>query len=188
MPSLKGLTRTKSNRIPGTKAKLYFTFFDEITSWPQTKEQLGGSNQGDSKIFGEAWDFTAAPTGKGFWREVDILVDTGALNDTLEGEVGGHSIVNRLPFFLEGAEAAQREFFDQMVANEGCVLWMIGDKNGNYPVLGNKDFPAYLETGEGGTGTVNGDRVGYSFQLFCNTGLTAMLYDVTLGIDLTPNT
>lgn len=189
MAQLQSLTRTCGQSIPpGTKLKAYFTLKDELTGWPQTAEELGGTDQGDSKILDEAFDFSGAAAGKGFWREVDILVDTGQLRDTLEGEIGGQGFVNRLDFFVLGAGAPQLEFADQVAANAGCMIWMIPDKKGNYRVLGEPDNPVFVETLEMTTGTVNGDRVGGAYTLYANTGFTAPIYDAdTHGIDTTPN-
>lgn len=186
---MKSLTRSCGKSIPpGTKTKARFTFTSELTGWPATKEAGGGTDQGDSKILNEPFDFAAAGSGLGYWRELDILVDTGAVTDTLEGEIGGQSFVNRMPFFVLGDGAAQREFADQVAANAGCFIWMIQSKSGNHLVLGNPDNPVFVEEIEGGTGTAPGDRVGFQYTLYANTGLTTMLYDAaTHGVDLTPN-
>lgn len=189
MAILQSLTRTCGTSIPpGTKLKAYFTLKDEITGWPQTAEELGGTDQGDSKILDEPFDFTDAEVGFGYWRVLDILVDTGNVQDTLEGEIGGQGFVTRMNFFVLGAGAPQREFADCVAANAGCMIFMIEDKPGNHIVIGNPDNPVFVEAIDGGTGTVNGDRVGYAYTLYSNTGFTAMLYDAdTHGIDVTPN-
>jgi hypothetical protein len=188
MAVLQSLTRTCGQSIPpGTKLRAYFTLKDELAGWPETKEEGGGTAQGDSKILDEPFDFTGAPVGKGFWRQLDILVDTGAVRDTLEGEIGGQGFVNRFDFFVLGAGAPQREFADLVTANAGCLIFMVQDKAGNHLVLGNLDNPVFVESAEGGTGTQNGDRVGFQYTLYSNTGYTTMMYDAaTHGIDVTP--
>jgi hypothetical protein len=189
MATLQSLTRTCGQSIPpGTKTKVYFTFVSELTGFPATAEDNGGTDQGDSKMLDEAFDFSAAASGKGFWRELDILVDTGSVADTLEGEIGGQGFVNRLPFFVLGDGAAEREFADQVAANSGCTIWLVPTKGGRYIVVGNPDNPVFIEQIEGGTGTQNGDRVGFAYTLYANTGYTSMLYDAdTYAIDTTPN-
>jgi len=189
MAELQSLTRACGQSIPpGTKLRAYFTLKDELTGWPQTREDLGGTDQGDSKILDEPFDFSGAAVGKGYWRSVDILVDTGNLQDTLEGEIGGQGFVNRLNFFILGAGAPQLEFADCVAANAGCMIWMIPDKKGNHRVFGEPDNPVFVEALDGGTGTVNGDRVGFQYTLYANTGYTAPIYDAdTHGVDTTPN-
>ena len=189
MADITSLTRTCGQSIPpGTKLRAYFTLKDELTGWPDTAEDNGGTDQGDSKILDEAFDFSGAASGKGYWRQLDILVDTGAVRDTLEGEIGGQGYVNRFDFFVLGAGAPQREFADLVASNAGCLIFMVPDKAGNYLVLGNPDNPVFVESAEGGTGAKNGDRVGFQYTLYANTGYTTMLYDATTyGIDTTPN-
>lgn len=187
MSNLKSLTNACGTRFtPGTRSKLYLIPKGELTAWPQTEAELGGTDQGDTKILGEAFAFNAV-SGEGFWREYDILVDTGAVNETLEGEIGGQSIISRVNFFVQGVSAIQKEFADTIVDFAGCLIAMIADKSGNYHVVGNLDDPCFIETIEGGTGTAPGDRVGYAYTLYSNTGQTSMLYDATLGINTTPN-
>lgn len=189
MAEIQSLTRVCGQSIPpGTKLRAYFTLKDELTGFPQTREDLGGTAQGDSKILDEPFDFSGAPVGKGFWRELDILVDTGSEVDTLEGEIGGQGYVQRLSYFILGAGAPQREFADLVAANAGCLIFMIQDKAGNYIVVGDPDNPVFIEAAEIGTGTQTGDRVGGQYTMYANTGVTAPLYDATThGIDTTPN-
>jgi hypothetical protein len=61
MATLQSLTRTCGQSIPpGTKTKVYFTFVSELTGFPATAEDNGGTDQGDSKMLDEAFDFSAA--------------------------------------------------------------------------------------------------------------------------------
>jgi hypothetical protein len=189
MATLVDLLRACGESIPpGTKSKLYFTLKGELAAWPQTKEELGGSAQGDSKILDEPFDFSGAPSGLGFWRAVDILVNTGQFRDTLEGEIGGQGFTSRVDFFVLGQGENQLEFADCVAANNGCLIAMVPDKSGNHRVLGNLDDPAFVEAIEGGTGLAPGDRVGAAYTLYANMGITAPIYDAdTHGIDTTPN-
>lgn len=174
---------------PGTKSKLYVTLKDELAAWPQTQEAItldasGTPVKGDKKRLGEAFDFTGAGSGLGFWREYDILVDTGVLRTLLEGEIGGQGYRQRLDFFLLGNGPVENEQADDFLGNSGCMIAMIGLKAGQYAVLGDLDDPVFIETAEGGSG---GDRVGFAYTLYANTGTTPYFYDAdTLGIDTTP--
>jgi hypothetical protein len=185
--NLLGLTNVCGTRFtPGTRSKLYLIPKGELDAWPQTDAELGGTDQGDTKILGEAFSFVAT-SGLGYWREYDILVDTGAVNETLEGEIGGQAIVSRVNFFIMGVAAKQKEFADNILDYAGCLIAMIADKSGNYHVIGDLNDPCFIETIEGGTGTTPGDRVGYAYTLYANTGKTSMLYNSTLGVNTTPN-
>jgi len=183
LQSLKRVCGTKT--IKGTKAVARFCIKGEFNGWPQTKEELGGSAQGDSKVLDEPFDFSTAPPGFGYWREIDILVDTGQLKMLIEGEVAGLEFKNGLDFFIQGSGAAQLEFGDLMIQYSGCLIWNIPDKNGNEYILGDLENPCFVESGEGGTG---GDKNGMQYSIYSKTGLTPMIYDAdTHGIDLTPN-
>lgn len=186
--ALNNLVRACGSQLPpGTELDLYFTLEEELAAWPQTEAELAGTDQGDTKRLGEAFDFTGAGTGLGYWRKVKILVDTGNVRNLIEGEVGGQTVRSRLDFFIQGMHAEALEWWDDLLAYSGCIIAMVPLKGGEYVVLGNKKNPCFVETAEGGSGTGTGDRVGHQGTLVCNTGFMPMLYDAdTLGIDETP--
>jgi hypothetical protein len=194
--SLTSMIRTCGDPLPpGTKAKLYVTLKDELNGFPATVEALklamtptpGVPVKGDKRRLGEAFDFSEAPSGFGYWREYDILVDTGQLRTLLEGEFGGQGFRQRLDFFLLGNSAIENENADDFVANGGCMIAMIGMKaKDDYAVLGDLENPVWVETAEGGSG---GERVGFQYTFYANTGRTPYFYDsAEFGIDTTPNT
>lgn len=188
MANLLSLTRACGTaNPPGTKLKLYVIPKGELTAWPQTKAELGGTAQGDTKILDEPFAYVST-TALGYWREYDILVDTGDVRDILEGEPGGQGYRNFFDFSILGTEAEQLEVADCMAAYSGCIIAMIIDKNDNHRVLGNLEIPAFIESAEGATGKTNGDRRGFNYVLYSNTGKTAPIYDAaTHGFNLTPN-
>jgi len=173
---------------PMTKAKLYITDKDELAAWPDTQfaidtAALDTPDKGDKKRLGEAFDFTGAGSGLGFWRQYDILVDTGILTIPLEGEIGGQGYRQRLECFMMGLGPVESEQADDFLAFSGCMIAMIGLKTGDYVVLGDLENPVFVETGEGTTN----ERVGFAYTFYSNTGLTPSFYDAdTLGIDTTP--
>lgn len=177
-----------TTNFPGLQLKAYFTFVDELTGFPQTAEDLGGTDQGDSKVLNEPFDFSGAPVGEGYWRYVDLVVNRNQWASVLEGEPGGQSFKNNLDFYIKGAAAAQLEFADQMLANSGCYIWMIADKQEVYYVFGTPTNPVFVETVEGGSGQAAGDPRGFKYSLMTMTGWTPSIYDAaTHGIDETPN-
>jgi len=171
--------------VPGTKLVMYVAIISELAAtWPQTAAELGGTDKGDTKILGEAWDFSGAAAGAGYWRRYNVLVDTGQLRTLLEGEIGGNGYRQRLDVFLQGNGPVENEQADDFLGYSGCVIVMIGTKEGNYPVLGDLENPVFVESAEGGSG---GDRAGFQYTFYANTGKTPQFYDVSLGIDETPN-
>lgn len=182
------LTLTKAcgtQKIPGTKTTLFIALTPEITAFPQTEAELGGTDQGDTKLLNEPFDFSGAATGLGYWRSCPVLVNTGNVRNTKEGEIGGSKSVQRLDVFIPDNSDSAREFIDCLIANDGCLIPGIEDKGGIFHVLGDLENPAYVEASEGGTG---GDRVGYAVTFYADNGLTNYSYDAaTHGIDTTPN-
>lgn len=178
---------------PGTKTKLRLAVKGEFTNWPKTVAEIAiAASQtplaGDTKRLGEAFDFSGASSGKGFWREFDILVDTGDLKAVLEGEVGGQGYKGQIPFTIIGMDAAKLEFADTIVAFSGCLIASISGRNNIDYILGNPDVPVVIESAELALGTKNGERSGGNYVLSANTGYTPMTYDgATLGFDITPN-
>ena len=191
---LQSLTRIcGTENTPGTKVTLYYAKKGEFNGWPRTRHEVvtaaGGTPvAGDTKILDEPFDFSEAPAGMGYWRKVDILVDSGAINAVMEGETGGKGIKNMIPFYVLGTNAEQLEFSDSIVAHDGCLVAMLGDREGNFRVLGNPDVPVQVESIEGGTGTKIGEKRGFAYSLMDNSGKHAPIYDAaTHGIDLVPN-
>lgn len=176
------------NNPPGTETELFYALDDDFTGFPSRKSDNGGTEYGDSKILDEPFDFTNASAGSGFWRKTTILVDTGEVKDTLEGELGGQGYKSSFGFFLKGTESQNLAFADDIASASGCLIMMLRDRSGNLRVLGKPSNPAMVESAEGTTGAKNGDRRGFAYVASASTGETAPIYDdATHGIDITPN-
>lgn len=181
---------------PGTKSKLRLTVKGELTGWPQTVAALKEAAndpadpvlQGDTKRFGENFDFSNASSGRGFWREFDILVDTGNLQFELEGEVGGQGYKSMIPFTIIGTEAEKLEFADTVAAYSGCLVASITGRNNVSYIVGNPDIPAVVDTATGASGTKNGERNATDFVVRASTGYTPMTIDAAaFPFKTTPN-
>jgi len=174
------------NKPKGTKLKCYLTYTNELNAMPQTRADIAATPvPGDTKIYDEPFDFSSAPTGQGYWRSFPILINTGQFKNTEDGEEGGKTMINEITGSIDDNSAEGREFIDCLRAGNGCLIAMIPDKSGVHHVCGDLENPCYVEIPEGGTG---GDKVGYDFRLYSDTGFTNMQYDAeTHGIDITPN-
>lgn len=172
----------------GTRTKLRVTCACSLTAFPKTVAALALEADpaavlaiGDTVKLGEAFAMTVGAT----WKEVDILVNTGSITDTLEGEVGGQGYKSGFTFFVQGTDAAQLEFANEVAAASGALVMQIQDKMGNWRVLGRHDDPAYIESAELTTGLVNGDRRGGAYVASATVGTVAPIYDeATLGLDV----
>lgn len=175
-------------KTPGTQLEVLFTLQEELNGFPATVAAGGGTAAGDSKRLGEAFDFSLAPAGKGFWRTAKILVDSGDLRWTLEGDPGGQGVNNTLPFFIEGALPEQLEALDCFLQYSGCLLLSIEGRNGVNYVIGDQKMGVYVRSAEGGLGTANGEQHGTAYEFYWPKGVTPFTIDpVTYPFDLTPN-
>jgi len=182
MANIKTLVRACGNaNLPGVKAKLYLIPKEEITAWPTVGS---GSTLGITKTLTTAWSLVTT-AGLGYWREFDILVDTGEIRMALEGNVGSKFWRNFLDFFIEGLQKEQLYTADAMVADSGCLIGMVMLKDGTTLVFGDLDNPLFLEAGEGGAGN---EQVGIKYTLMFNNGKAPMIYNSGLAIDTTPAT
>ena len=172
----------------GTEVDAYITCSCELTGAPATIADGGGTAEGDTKILDEPWDFTAAPTGEGYWRHFRILIDTGRLKAAIEGDVGAQGFKNSVEFFVPGNQAAQMEFADNFVGSSGYVVMMIRIPGYHMAVIGSRARPAKVETLEIDGGAILTDRVGGAYLVSATGKKSYDFYDdATHGIDLTPN-
>lgn len=184
MAQLRSLTKNCGTVfVPGTEATLYMIPKGELNGWPATAADGGGTAPGDTKLLAEAFAYVDT-VELGYWRKWDLLVDTGNLRNTSEGEIGGQGFRNRAVGFIQGYGAQEQEAMDCLLAYSGCVILIIALKDGPAHVVGNPNNPAFVESIEGDVET----RVGYLFTMYANTGKTTPIYDIeTLGLNLIPN-
>lgn len=190
MCNLKILTeKCGANTPPGTKAKLRLIPTEEVTGYPQTLIQTtpASTTPGADVILDEAW-VMAAGAGKGYWREYDILIDSGAVNIDSAGEKGALSFSSSLAFHLVGTKA-ERLSFAQNVAN-CCLYAMIQTRedDDNLLVFGKKDDAAKISEIKITTGAKAGDKPGGAYVLQDSSGKVPFLYPVSKGVDIVPNT
>ncbi|NBW09830.1 MAG: hypothetical protein EBR82_17575 [Caulobacteraceae bacterium] len=179
--AIQTLTRICGNgNLPGTKAKLYLIGKDEILAWPTIGS---GATYGIGKTLTTAWSLVTT-AGLGYWRQFDILVDTGAVNMQIQGNVGSKYWKPQLEFFIEGMKKEQLQFGDDIVGDSGCLIGMIQLKDGTTLVLGDLENPLFVEAGEGGA---KNEAVGIKYTLYYNNGKTPYIYNSGLAIKLTPN-
>lgn len=173
---------------PGTETDLYYACSCELNGFPRTKEALGGTDDGDSKILDEPFVFNTSPAGTGYWRHARIKIDSGAVNDVLEGEIGSQTFKSSIPFAILGTNEKQLAFADSLAAASGYLVMMIRTNTGKLRVLGSDKRPAYVESAEIGTGTATTDSNSGVYVASASVGVTAPIYDdATHGIDITPN-
>lgn len=177
MAKLQNLAKNCGNQnTAGTEVKLYYICSCELNGFPQTKADLGGTDIGDTVTLGEAFDFSLAEIGDGMWKEATILVNTGDVYDTMEGEIGGQGFKSGINFQIPGTDAAQLEFAQTIVNYSGCLVAALKDRMGNRRIIGNSGTPAIVEAAELRTGLTNGEKRGGTYTLSAATGSVAPIY------------
>lgn len=184
MAAIKDLTSTCGTQYPpGTLATVYYTCSCELADFPGV---LATTGDGDTVTLDGPFDFTGADTGEGYWRQANILIDTGGIKQTLEGEVGGQALSAEVRFFVLGTEAAQAEFAENMVKASGCLVMMMKQRDSTMMrVIGTKDIPAVVRSLEFDGGEQNGDRNGAAYAIGASAPIR-YYDDATHGINTTP--
>lgn len=149
----------------GVRGTLYLIPAAEFVSWPA---YLGTTGSGDTvKLTGNFSLVTT--TGKGYWRAFPCLLEKGAVEYNSVGGKGSKSFDVLGRGYVLGVDAAQLEWWKNMVNAPSVGLWV--DKNGTMHVIGSKDDPAYLEEGAGTTGIAATDERGIAFAIKANQAL-----------------
>jgi hypothetical protein len=165
-----------NGQVPGVKQRVYFVPKGDITTFATGNVTTA---YGDTKVFNQ--DFTL-DTGKK-WLELDILIATGDVVDTIQGEVGGQYVRNAFVFFVPDYNKEQRMLVDDMIANSGCLIFLVPGKDGKVSVVGNLENPCYVEQLTGGVGGAETNRTGIAMRVYADTGYSCPIYTGT--IDLT---
>lgn len=173
--SLKALSQPcGKKRITGTTTTIQYVGVDDIQTFPRSKYEINKDVNGytaalgDTKLLTESFLFEA---GKG-WLDIDILVDSGNYASLINGEIGGQGYRNELPFKIDGSNPKHNEFVDCLIQHSGCMIFRVKSKSGYELILGTLENPVYVETISGDLTAI----LGFEYQLYCNTGLTAPIY------------
>lgn len=165
-----------NGKVPGTKQRMYYVPKGDITTFASASST---SAYGDAKIYDN--DFTLGSGKK--WLQLDILVNTGDAILNMKGDTGGRFLAPGVTFFVPGFDGPQLQFADDVVAYDGCLIFMIQGKNGKIYGHGDLENPCYIETLTGGVGGVETTKLGVAYKFFADTGFSQWIYDG--AIDLT---
>lgn len=132
-----------SQNQPGTHSTLYYWPLDDVATFPAYSS---GTDLADEvKITA---DFTFK-TGKKMLA-LAIQPETGDVQYAPSGEQGSRFIEASLAFTLPGATAERLAFINKWGHTQ--MQCGIKDNTGVMHLIGNEHHPAFLDTGEGGTG------------------------------------
>jgi hypothetical protein len=126
-------------------------------------------------------DFTLAANKR--WSEIDSLVNTGDVIDSLQGEIGGQYIRNSFVVFIDNYDAEGRAFADELLANSGCLICLVpSKKTGEVNIVGDLNNPCFVEQLTGGVGGVETTKRGIALRVYADTGYTCPDYKGAIDI------
>lgn len=166
----------------GTKTEIWLAAAENITNIPKFKSEMSppGTDPGDSVTIGEA--FTMG-VGK-YFKKFTIIAQSGKVDDTLVGEIGGKTFESVLTFQISGTKADHLEFA-KCIAN-GCIVGIVKEKSGQLRVLGSRDDYAWIDTLTLTTGQKSGDLRGGTYAIKSVQGHPAAVYADSLAIPVAP--
>jgi len=171
-------------KVSGTEAKLFYSPFCEINVFPDTLEESGNGTGAMSDRVTLDGDIIMDDTvqGCGFFREYDIIINSGKVLDTGVGEIGSKSFDSDIPFRIEGTDPEHLGFAAHILNCKGTFI--IKTKTGVTRVSGSKTSPAYIESVVLDTGDTPESANQGTYVVRSNTGVPAYVYNGV--IDLTP--
>jgi hypothetical protein len=166
----------------GTTSTAYMAPASEFATFPafQTNTAPG---DGKSVLLTGNFDFAGAGSGKGYFREIGLVLEKNGVQRKAVGGRGSRSIEETLTFYVAGADQKQLEWFRNQLNIPG--VWLIKDKNGVTHCLGTKEDPAFMEEADMNTGQAATDERG---TLYVVRAITATPKIYTGLINLTPIT
>lgn len=181
MCNVKNLARRtcEQSNAAGVKQIGYTCPVEEFAGWPAYSS---GTAAGDTVRVTAPFDFTGAPSGKGFWRSFPNTIEKGSYKFTLEGPKASKTILEEYTFQIDGLDAAQLEFVNYL--KNGAYVFLAPDNAGTTHVIGRNDSPAFVETSEGNTGSAPGDERMITVTV---RGISDKFMVYEGAIDTTPN-
>jgi len=164
-----------NGQVPGTKQRVYFIQKGDITTFASASASAA---YGDDKTFDTAFTLGASKR----WWELDVLVNTGDVIDAAQGEVGGQFIRNSFVFFVPDYNKEQRKLVDDMLANSGCLIFLVPGKDGKVSIVGNLENPCVVESLTAGVGGPETTRVGAAYRVYSETGYSCPIYTGAIDI------
>ena len=177
--------------LGGIRKKLYYIPVSELTANPATSaatKVLASQTPalGDELIW--ETDFTKVTTvGLGYFRSIDIHVETGEIKTEGTGNPGEVSFKNTLDFTVKGMSPAALQLGRDIANCCAGFVFIIEDRNGSRKVLGRVGDGAFLTAASGTTGVASTDRAGVSYTITTFDGEPPMELKAGVAIDTTPN-
>lgn len=170
--------------IGGYGAYGYVTCTDELATYNRSKREMSPTThvQGQLLEVGEAHSFAGAPTGKGYFRKFDAVVDMTSFEGTWTGGEGSVKIEQTVKVRMGGMSTATME---EILAWLSCcgTCFVIPDKMGQHWEFGNKLNPAKVTKA-----ALKNDKDGSYIEVEIMPTFPPRVIDVVaLPLDIVPN-
>jgi len=99
-------------------------------------------------------------TGKVF-RKIYVTLETGKLDHESQGDIDGHSFLNKVEFLIPGSKA-EALGFAQWAKNSSLIM-LVQEQDSTVRMLGHALYPAKMISAPGTTGQKSADRKSTTF-------------------------
>lgn len=137
--------------IGGHEVDVFYTCADELNGFPKTRDKLPSPPSGVAglnTILGEAFSFTGAPVGSGYWRHLRCIIDTDKLTSKGSQKDGTTNFNTDFEYKVKGVGPGVVSHQRALLACCGTVYVVI-PKSGDYAiVVGTRALPCQLPDSE----------------------------------------
>jgi hypothetical protein len=187
-------TRPNCNTVdsPGLSRIIRFIPVNELTgTMPPTLDIVTPATTipGASKILAAPFTYVAT-TGSGYWREIEVMLNSADLGQDLVGEGASQGFENKIQFTYPDDDAAICEFLEQMVKCSKCGGVLASATNpdsGLTRIIGTIAQPAMIKAGSATSGDKVGGKARETKVTIGALGVTAFTLPTTIPLKLTPN-
>lgn len=159
----------------GLKTIGYYALADDVDEWP-TLPTSPASAAEEVTLEGNF----RMKSGK-YWHKIYSTMETGKIDDEVQGEFDGQSFVNRAEIFYPGTKAAALAFAKQ--ANNSNMVFILDEASGgNRRVIGTEAMPAKVKPNFS-TGQATADRKGMTLEIMGYNYTPAPLYDGVIELE-----
>ena len=161
--------------IPGFESTLYIVEACNIVTFPAVPA-YDESDPGASVIITD--DIELKPNTK--FKTIPILLDSGSLVSTAQGNTGSKGFRNDAVFDIPGSSAVKLSFAQQSL--NGCFVAILVDKQGKKRLVGSMLTSARFDTIEI---TNNNEDSKTAYLLYDTIGRVAPIYEGVIDLDET---
>lgn len=152
-----------ADNTSGIAQKIYVAKLSDIETLPKPVVDDSASDSGTVDQLVTISSDIVMKAGKSF-KELYVTLETGKVDDAVQGELDGKSFRSSISFFHPGTSAEQLGFA-QYVKNGNFVV-LVPELDGNVRVIGHEAYPAKIENIAITTGGATTERKGGTYTAY----------------------